>query len=207
MENSKKLILFDFDGVLINTPELTYRLIREDNNHFTWERFKEVSHGNFIEGMVKLAREENYKLPQDFFEKYDKNLETISIHEILRSTILFLAKTYTLYVVSSSSASSIKKFLQQEKIENEFADILGMELHESKVVKIQHILEKEKKGPQDAVFVTDTLGDILEAGKCSVKSIGVTWGLHPEETLLQGHPAKIIDDPQELISAIEAVLG
>ena len=50
------------------------------------------------------------------------------------------------------------------------------------------------------------MGDIIEAEKCGVRSIGVTWGLHGRETLEKGNPVTIIDDPRDLENAINNVL-
>ncbi|MFZ3015756.1 MAG: HAD hydrolase-like protein, partial [Minisyncoccia bacterium] len=60
--------------------------------------------------------------------------------------------------------------------------------------------------PKDVVFITDSLGDILEGNECGVKSIGVTWGLHGRETLKKGNPVAIIDDPRDLEGVINNVL-
>ncbi len=51
------------------------------------------------------------------------------------------------------------------------------------------------------------IGDGIElANKVSLKSIGVTWGLHNREILNLGNPAAIISDPNELIPTIEKIL-
>jgi phosphoglycolate phosphatase-like HAD superfamily hydrolase len=57
------------------------------------------------------------------------------------------------------------------------------------------------------VFVTDTLGDVMEAHQAGVKSIGVLWGLHDRTTLERGKPEVIIDDPSQLEETVERVLN
>ena len=68
---------------------------------------------------------------------------------------------------------------------------------------MQMMLSKYSTEPTEAIFITDTLGDIEEGKKCGVKSIAVTWGYHPIETLKKGEPYKIISEQHELIDAIK----
>lgn len=60
--------------------------------------------------------------------------------------------------------------------------------------------------PHDAVMITDTSGDVLEAKPTGVKTIGVLWGLHDEEMLRIVNPEKIVKTPSELEMAIEELL-
>jgi len=131
---------------------------------------------------------------------------TITIHDILRDTFLKLKDNYKLSIISSSWGDIISSFLKKENLTNYFDDILGFDVHTSKVVKIKSLLEKYNVLPKDAVFITDSLGDILESNECDVKSIGVTWGLHDKKTLEKGNPVDIIDDTRELESVINNVL-
>jgi len=108
-------------------------------------------------------------------------------------------------IVSSSSTKCINDFLLKEKIDN-FSDVLGTDIHKSKIIKINTLLEKYNINPNDAVFITDSLGDILEGNVCGVKSIGVTWGIHPKENLEKGNPIAVISDPRDLLECIKNVL-
>lgn len=202
----RKLVIFDFDGVLANTTELNYKIHKDVNGNLTWEKFQQFSEVNFFEGMGKAIKDEKYIIPPKFFEIYEKNLSLINIHDILRDSILELRKKYRLAIVSACRSDSISNFLQKQNIRNCFDDILGIDNHTSKVVKIKSLLEKYKVLPKDAVFVTDTLGDILEGKSCGIYSIAVTWGLHSKETLKKGAPSKIIDEPSDLFGTIEDVL-
>ena len=48
-------------------------------------------------------------------------------------------------------------------------------------------------------FITDTLGDIKEANKVGIESIGITWGYQDKAKLQKGNPKKIVDTPTELL--------
>ena len=72
----------------------------------------------------------------------------------------------------------------------------------SKVIKINGLLKKYGHDPKDALFITDTLGDIRDGTACGVATIGVTWGNHDRETLKKGEPYAIVDTVPELEAEI-----
>jgi phosphoglycolate phosphatase len=203
---NKKLVIFDFDGVLANTLEFSYKIHKDVNGALTWEKFQSFGMGNFHEKLEKFTKEESYIAPKNFYELYKEKISLISIHDILRETILQLKDQFKLVIVSSTFSSYISDFLKKEKLLEYFSEILGADVHKSKTVKINNILKKYDTSPKDAVLITDTLGDILEAKNCNVPSIAVTWGLHERKVLEEGNPIKIIDEPQDLIKAVQEIL-
>jgi phosphoglycolate phosphatase len=205
LEN-KKLVIFDFDGVLANTLEFSFKIHKDTNGNLTWEQYQGLADGDFHEEMKKFVENESHIIPKNFYELYEKNLNEIGIQEILKNTIFQLKNNYRLVIVSSTNGSYISNFLEKEKILNYFDDIVGYEAHSSKVVKIDTLLEKYKVKPTDAVLITDSLGDILNGNECKIKSIGVTWGIHERKILEKGNPIAIIDDPRDLENTINNVL-
>lgn len=205
-QENRKIVMFDFDGVLVNTHDSSFEIHKRKNPHFTWERFQSYSDGNFMDGYLKAVKDGEHIPTENFPEQYHSNLITLSVHDILSSVVQALAEKYLLVVISSSNGTAIKNFLEKENIVNYFVDILGTDVHLSKIVKINSVLSKYHTEPSSAVFITDTLGDIKEADECRVSSIGVTWGLHGRDRLAKGNPVAIIDDPRELYGAIVNVL-
>jgi phosphoglycolate phosphatase len=100
----------------------------------------------------------------------------------------------------------INEILDREDLSSYFTEILGSDVHTSKSEKIKKLIEKYNITSKDAIYITDTLGDIKEAEGCGVKSIAVTWGFHDRKTLEKGNPVAIIDEPMDLLEAIENVL-
>jgi phosphoglycolate phosphatase len=204
--NHKKLVLFDFDGVLINTLPMSYELSLVTNPDLTYEDYQKMSHGNFYDAFqgegapMKYIGNPNYHA--DYRNRVREFDTPLSIQEAVRN----FSKKYAVAIISSGSEEAIAHFLEKEDLLKCFNDILGYETHKSKVVKIKTLLEKYLISPSDAILVTDTLGDIREATEANVKSIGVTWGLHDRETLAKGNPAAIIDDPANLEDTVESLL-
>jgi phosphoglycolate phosphatase len=71
------------------------------------------------------------------------------------------------------------------------------------VEKIKMVFNKYGVSANNCLFVTDTLGDLLEAEKTGVEGIGVTWGFHGAETLKRGNPVALVDTPDELVAEID----
>lgn len=203
---NKKLVIFDFDGVLANTEKFCFDLHKESNKNLSWSEFQGFCNGNFVDGVVKAVNEKSHVIPDNFYDKYEKEIEKITVNSSICGTVKSLSENFTICIVSSTESYLIKNFLIKEKLDNYFSDILGTEIHKDKTVKINSLLRKYCINSKDVVFITDSLGDILEGNKCGVKSIGVTWGIHSKENLLKGNPIAIIDDPRDLLKTIENVL-
>lgn len=201
-----KLIIFDFDGVLADTEEFCYKIHKDVNKTLTWKEWQSFCDGNFIDGIINASKNGPYIVPSDFTERYKNEIEKINVHEALHEAILSLKINYQVAIVSSTSGNLISNFLKKENLFDYFSDILGVEVDANKTTKINSLLKKYNLKPNDTIFVTDTLGDILEAKKSNVKSIGVTWGLHERKNLEKGNPVFIIDDPRDLENVIESVL-
>ncbi len=201
---NKKLIMFDFDGVLVDTLIMHYEMIRKSNPaSFSLERFKDIFNGNIFEHVKKSS---DVNQPSRFFEEYEDRTREIVIPEIIKSSLKTLSNKYTLSIVSSTTSKIILKILNEAEIPEYFLDVLGSDVHKSKVVKINMLLEKYGIDPSCAIFVTDTTGDVLEARECGVDSIAVLWGFHDKERLEKSNPKVILDDPALLVDSIENVL-
>jgi phosphoglycolate phosphatase len=203
MNTLKKLVLFDFDGVIVNTYDMCFDINKILDPDISHELYRSYFEGNIFESIGNKELKVSNDVV-DFESEYERCLhgdhkpEDIMV-DIARS----LADRYTLFIVSSTPSQVIKKFLENHGLESSFKEILGADAHESKIVKIQSILDRYAVKGGDCVFITDTLGDIREAERVGVKSIAVTWGFHPKETLEKGNPFVIVSDPSELILAIE----
>src|SRR5690554_422911 len=63
---------------------------------------------------------------------------------------------------------------------------------------LREILTHLKLEPHEAVMIGDTRYDMQMAANIGMPAIGVTWGVHPTETLAQHNPQAIVSDMSEL---------
>lgn len=192
----KKLLIFDFDGVLENTFELSFRFFKEQFTTLTRDEYRTWFDGNFY----KVIKDK--KIPIDinlYYAKYATALKERITTEEMKDVLVKLNQTFSLAIVSSSHDDAINEYLQRNKIEKLFDQVWGVKKHASKVEKLEGLITEHSVSKEDCWFVTDTLGDIRESNEVGIKAIAVTWGFHPKERLEQGHPAVIVDTPRELV--------
>ncbi|MBI2112526.1 HAD family hydrolase [Candidatus Woesearchaeota archaeon] len=85
---------------------------------------------------------------------------------------------------------------------SQFHEVLGAEIDPSKAERFYLLFKKYDIKPEECLFVTDTLGDILEANQVMVKTIAVDFGFHERKRLKKGNPAMIVSTFSELVKAI-----
>lgn len=196
-----KLILWDFDGVIVPSFQAgleTYKIFHPD---YTEEEYRKGYEGNIFKNS------EHLNLPQDKFnEEYGSRVERLGIEEQIEMAVKKVTTLHASVIVSSSSNLIIIAYLARHGLKDCFKKLYGNEIHFSKIKKIAMALKDFDSDSENSVFITDTLGDIKEAEAHNMKTIGVTWGFHPRETLEKGKPDVILDDPQKLAETVESLI-
>lgn len=195
------VILFDFDGVIVDSFPFCYRIIHTRDD-ITEEEYRARFEGNINDAPKKPVQATASITPFDFFGQYTKELLIQQPNQEIVPVIQKLAQAQTLIIISSTISPPIASFLELHNLKQYFKEILGNDVEKSKVKKIQDVLLRYSLQPSETVLITDTLGDIKEANQCGVKSIAVTWGFHSKERLEKGQPYKIINSPSEIIEAV-----
>ncbi len=200
MKNSK-LVIFDFDGVVVNTFSFAFEINKEQFG-ISEDEYRKKFEGNFYKTGSNIDKQMESPINFDFFALYQpKLMNLVPEIEIIKS-IEKLSEQYTLAIVSSTLTDIIHDYLVKFDARNYFQEILGADIEKSKILKINALLESYNIKPSKAVFVTDTSGDIQEAEQCEVKGIAVTWGYHPKATLEKASPFRIVETPEKLGEAI-----
>ncbi len=196
----KKAIIFDFDGVIQDTFRISYEVSKKIiGEALTEESFRDIFSGNVFQD-ARLTREVGQKIS----ELYNKELEFLTLDKEVKKNLEKLAKQYPLFIISSNQEKTLNTYFQNNNCTHIFQEILGAETHQSKVAKFRHLFEKYQLKAEDCVFVTDTLGDILEAKEVGVKVIAVDFGFHKRDRLEKGEPFKIVSSFEEILEIIAA---
>ncbi len=182
-----KAIIFDFDGVIHDTFELAYKINKKIRPNMSPEKYKDFFNGNIYKH--KEVTKESSGL---FFKYQNKEFKKLIIKQDIKDELLKLKDKYKLFIVSSNMEEALNEYLRKNNILLVFTKVLGMESHLSKVEKFKRLFKEHSLTKDNCVFVTDTLGDILEATKVGLKTIAVDYGFHSREQLEKGKPIKII---------------
>lgn len=201
----RQFVLFDFDGVIVDTWGIAFETAKTVFPSFDEESYRKMFEGNVHEAhdqMVESGARER-ATDVEWFDVYVPKFEKEAVlFPGMRETIETLSHEYVLIVVSSTITSPIQGFLEKHHIGRYFSEVMGADVHTSKHEKIKMIFEKYGTCAEECVFITDTLGDMREARKENVGSIGVSWGFHPRETLAKGEPFRIVEYPADIYAAV-----
>ena len=196
-----RLVLFDFDGVIADTGELSYELRKKLEPGLTRGQFADYFRGNIWHVVPSVLPTEEMMLEQS--KLYSQSLALVPFNKELKEVIEEFAKRYTLAIVSSTHSALIREYLSAQGIDRLFFQILGSDVHTSKSEKIRMILDVTGLTMNDAIFITDTLGDIKSAQKCGVRSVGVSWGFQSPAVLQEGSPIAVVTSLNELKTAVD----
>jgi phosphoglycolate phosphatase len=196
-----KLIIFDFDGVIINEYAKHYKFTKKRIKGLTEKEFKSLFDGNFREQFKKLKGRAT-DLHKFDYSNYKK---TVSINQDIKKILQELSKKYILGIITSSSENGTEILLNKSGLKNIFSFDYGSETHSSKVEKFKKVLNEYKIKPKQCIFVTDTVGDILEAKKINIKSIAIDFGYHERSRLKKANPFKIVSSFSEIKQTIEKI--
>lgn len=197
---TKRNLIFDFDGVIGDTFDMNWEITNFLHPEVEKIRFQIDHHlGNVFENPVVPFTKDS---TEEFYKLYNNKLNLLHIKDSL-PCLKKLSKKYNLYIVTSNCEHAIRRVLKDAGVDTYFKHILGQEAHASKVEKFKSLAKTDNLVLQDTYFITDTLGDLLEAEKVSLKSIAITFGYHPEEILNKGKSIATLHSWEEVESFLE----
>ncbi len=192
-----KVVIFDFDGVIVDSFSASYRSWVLSFKGLSEEDFKARLLGNIYENKFEKKLKEESR--EGLFGEYKKRLLFIPPNEDVSETLQKLKKKYLLFINSSAPEEALNEYIKKYKLNGLFEEVLGYNFSKSKVIKFKYLFEKYDLKREDCIFVTDTLGDIREANEVGLKTIAVDFGFHDREVLEKGKPLKIISEFKDLL--------
>lgn len=199
-----KLLVFDVDGTIVDSFEHgfqnAFNLIKNQiGDEITRDDYRELIKGNPWENILSRAGLSTEDKMSDtiipgFIEPYADN----QLFDDIKSTLERLAKKYQLTINTSTFISHVHTVFEREEIDTMFSVFMGPEVSIYKHVKLQMLMEEFGLEADELVFITDTVGDIAEAQKINVPTIGVTWGFSTREQLEEIAPTYLVHTAKEL---------
>lgn len=198
----EKIIIFDFDGVIVDSFDIAYDVNKLARPTITRERYQAIFNGNFAD-----AKYEDKNVKEiDFFYEYGKRFKHLSIDQNIKDSIIKLSQDYKLFIVSSTINSIIEEYLKRHGLLEAFTEILGFDIETSKVKKFNMIFEKYNITPNQTIFLTDTSGDINEAKEAKINFIvGILGGYQNEENIRKANPNAIVKNFNNFFNLVNEV--
>ena len=211
-------IVFDLDGTLLNTLDD----LQDSTNYalkqcgFDPRGYEEVRSfvGNGVRLLIERAvpqgtdKAQVEKCFEIFTKHYDKNMENKTrpydgVEQMLEEV---KKRGYKTAVVSNKYDSAVKKLVGER-----FGKYIGLAVGESETVKkkpspdgVWAALERLGGKRESAVYVGDSEVDAMTAKNAGLRFVGVTWGFRDRELLESLGADRIIDNPSELVAAVES---
>jgi len=214
----KELIIFDFDGTLIDSnPDLTQALnrmlIHFDLKPITLEEAS-LYIGNGAKKLVERGL--NHRLHHDkitealfkeafdfFFEAYGEVVcDKTYLYPGVMKTLQYLDdKGYDMTICTNKPFKFIEPILDGLSVKQFFKTWVGADsLPKQKpdAMPLLHLAETLNRDIEKSIVVGDSKNDILAAQNAKMESIGVSYGYNYNEDIANYNPTKVIDYFAEL---------
>ena len=210
MTRKYKLIIFDWDGTIVNSTGLIVSAIKEAaisktiNINDEKKIYDIIGLGldqAFSKLFANLSRHEIIELQHLYKEAYLKKVNSISLFDGISTGINDLHRRgYKLAIATGMSRRGLNRALKQSGLESFFAVTKTVDECFSKPhpQMIEEILEFYMVESHEAILVGDSSYDLEMAMNAGVDSIGVTYGSHASEELIQYKPKVLVDNAYEI---------
>jgi phosphoglycolate phosphatase len=216
-----KLAVFDCDGTLIDSQRNIIRAMADSfarhglpapADHAT----RRIVGLSLLEAMQALLPDAEPALHQSLAHDYktafqrlraDRQLEAEPLYDGIRPLLEALgAEGWMLAVATGKSDRGLAIALAHHGLAHHFISLQTADRHPSKPhpAMLHAALAEAGTAPQNAVITGDTVYDVLMGTSAGVRALGVDWGYHDADDLLEAGAAAVARDAAHLKALLDA---
>lgn len=207
-----KLIMFDYDGTIVDTFTLTCHIYNEIFRLFKIEKsltkrqYQDLFETDWRECVKKLGITKEVDInrcAQIYFNISQDFMTEIRLYPKVRTMLSELSKQYKLAIVSNGKKEHIIDRLQFLDIAKYFDYVAGFESGQKPAADpLLRCVEYFNVLPEEALYIGDMDGDIQAAKNAKLKkAIAVSYGYHHCDRLKNADV--VVNHPLEILKIIE----
>lgn len=211
-----KAVIFDYDGVLVDSLHIGFEAYQEiaafanSKGFSTVDEFKEAQTQGYLTTMKEwgIVTPEQIRMAGIIYQESTKKRHgSIRLPHNLKKTLDELSKKYTLAICSATYVTIISDALSRHGLHGYFRHITGHEDYRGKTkpdpMVIQTCLARLNIKPHEAVYVGDMVHDIRMGKAANIKTIivhGSSW--NTKDTLASEKPDVLIEAFSDLCKVL-----
>lgn len=208
-------LVFDFDGVIINSHELQMKAFRESYRYVVgredppYEEFFRNSGDSLYNILKKMG------LPLEMIPYYieisTKNLNMIKVQDGIKEALLYFAKMgYQSALCTGKDRKRTIDILEHLNLDSYFKAIVCSDdvAHPKPAPdSLLHAVKLLNGKCKNTIMIGDGINDIICAKKANITSVGVTWGDSDKGDIIEICPDYIANTVKEMINAVNEKFG
>lgn len=198
------LLIFDFDGTIVDSAELVYQCLARyaKNTSLSWDELRDLSSREVLIAL-NISKWSIPKVLLKGRKEFKKNMKTLPLVPGIKEALIKLHKEgHSLHIVSSNSKQNISNFLLLHGLEGIFETISGSFSLFSKDKSLAKLIDDNDYTGQETLYIGDETRDVQAAKKVNISSGAVSWGYNSFNALEKSAPTFLINSPFELNAAI-----
>jgi len=207
-QERRQLVMFDFDGVIVDSLDVFTTSFIDAcaaagvEGFSTQDDLLAVMEDNFYAGMRAHGVDDEHvaEVLHRLGEALVRARHWLKPFPLVPEVLEDLADARTVIVVTSSPTEVVEGWLRTHEVHG-VSEVAGAETARSKVEKIDALLARFP-GQEVYWYVGDTAGDIREAREAGVTPLGVAWGWHEPEQLMEAGAERVAASPVELLTIL-----
>lgn len=210
-----KVIIFDFDGVLVESVDVKTRAFARMFDEEGEAVVRMVTDYHLKNGGLSRVHKFRYyyeeilerSLSETKLRELCDTFSRLVIDEVINSPYVNGAKEFLdrvhneidLYVASGTPEDELREIIRRRDMDGFFKDVYGSPKLKGEIAKM--ILQKNGYNPKEVVFIGDSITDLKGAQESGVGFIGRIAGTG--NTSFAGMDVKVIKDMNDLEGAIQ----